>query len=347
MEAEPGMKFGIFGGATAKSDTGISDSQLYEDFIAYVCEAEDLGFHSVFVVEHHFTGLAQVSSSLTLLSYLAARTRRLRLGTAVTVLPWHNPALLAEQVATLDLLSKGRVDLGVGRGYRHNEFHGFCIPVEEAEERYEEALAFLLKAWSAPGRFSHHGKRWHFEDIVIEPPITQKPHPPLWVGAGRPETIRAVGARGCNLLLDQFGTPEVTGARIAAYRQGLATAGHGFDPGRVGLTRALHLAMNQRERERAYEDRAKFLLGVQALAANPNAPSSLALPTSFADTRFATEQAALIGTPEEIVERLRALQAVGVEYVLLLDVVGSRTALRTFAREVMPEFEEPAVTAAQ
>jgi alkanesulfonate monooxygenase SsuD/methylene tetrahydromethanopterin reductase-like flavin-dependent oxidoreductase (luciferase family) len=86
---------------------------------------------------------------------------------------------------------------------------------------------------------------------------------------------------------------------------------------------------------------------VQALAANPNAPSSLALPTSFADTRFATEQAALIGTPDEIIERLRALQAVGVEYVLLLDVTGSRTALRTFAREVMPEFEGPAVAAAQ
>jgi alkanesulfonate monooxygenase SsuD/methylene tetrahydromethanopterin reductase-like flavin-dependent oxidoreductase (luciferase family) len=341
------MKFGIFGGATAKSDIGVSDSQLYEEFIDYVCEAEDLGFHSVFLVEHHFTGMAQVSSSLTLLTYLAAKTKRLRLGTAVTVLPWHNPALLAEQVATLDLLSKGRVDLGVGRGYRHNEFQGFCIPIEEATERYEEALSFLRKAWNSPGRFSHHGKRWHFEDVVIEPPITQKPHPPFWVGAGRPEAIRAVGEQGFNLLLDQFGPPDVTGERIAAYRSGLAAGGHAFNGSRVGLTRALHVAMNQRERERAYEDRAKFLLGVQALAANPNAPSSLALPTSFADTRFATEQAALIGTPDEIIERLRALQAVGVEYVLLLDVTGSRTALRTFAREVMPEFEGPAAAAAQ
>ena len=93
---------------------------------------------STFVVEHHFTGFGQVSATLNLLTWVAARTTTLRLGTAVMVLPWHNPVLLAEQAATIDLLSGGRLDFGVGKGYRHNEFASFCIPMEEADERFEE-----------------------------------------------------------------------------------------------------------------------------------------------------------------------------------------------------------------
>jgi len=89
-----------------------------------------------------------VSASLNLLTWLGARTRHLRLGTAVLVLPWHNPVLLAEQAATLDLLSGGRLDFGIGKGYRHNEFAGFCIPLEEADARFEESLEVITKAFT-------------------------------------------------------------------------------------------------------------------------------------------------------------------------------------------------------
>jgi alkanesulfonate monooxygenase SsuD/methylene tetrahydromethanopterin reductase-like flavin-dependent oxidoreductase (luciferase family) len=334
------MRFGLFGGASARQNDGTSDSQHYGDYIDYVCEAEALGFHSVFLVEHHFTGIAQVSASLNLLTYLAAKTTRMRLGTAVIVLPWHNPVLLAEQAATLDLLSNGRLDFGIGRGYRHNEFHGFCIPMEEAGERYEEAVAVIRKAWTTKGRFSHHGKRWNFEDIIVEPPPVQKPHPPLWVGAGSAASITQAAEQGFNLLLDQIGTPQMMGERIAVYRKAVEAQGRVFDPYSVGLTRALHVAMNAAEREEAHRLRATFLLGAQALASDPKRESSLALPTSFEDLRQSTEAAALIGTPEEIIGRVKQLQSVGVEYVLLMDVGGSRAALRTFAREVMPEFRD-------
>src|SRR5215471_5534413 len=115
------MKFGLFGGARTDPGEQASDSRIYTDYIDYICEAEQLGFHSVFLVEHHFTGFGQVSSTLNFLTYLAAKTTTMRLGTAVLVLPWHNPALLAEQAATLDLLSNGRFDFGVGKGYRWGE----------------------------------------------------------------------------------------------------------------------------------------------------------------------------------------------------------------------------------
>jgi len=163
------MQFGLFGGARTKRGAGLEDSQGYDSFIEYVSEADRLGFRQLFMVEHHFTGHGQVSASMTVLAYLAAKTRHIRLGTAVVVLPWHNPVLVAEQVATLDLLSGGRVDFGIGKGYRQAEFDGFCIPIAEATERFDEAIEIIRKAWTSNGRFSHHGKRWHYDDVVVEP----------------------------------------------------------------------------------------------------------------------------------------------------------------------------------
>ena len=125
------MRFGLFGSAAARRGSGEFDSaEGFRDFIEYNVEAEALGFHGTFVVEHHFTGFGQVSATMNLLTWLGARTRTLRLGTAVIVLPWHNPVLLAEQAATLDLLSGGRLDFGIGKGYRYNEFAGFDVPME-------------------------------------------------------------------------------------------------------------------------------------------------------------------------------------------------------------------------
>ncbi|HTV37825.1 MAG TPA: LLM class flavin-dependent oxidoreductase, partial [Xanthobacteraceae bacterium] len=206
------MRFGLFGSATARhGGPDVDSGHGYRQFVDYNVEAEALGYHSTFLVEHHFTGFGQVSASLTLLTWVAAQTRTLRLGTAVLVLPWHNPVLLAEQAATIDLLSGGRLDFGVGKGYRHNEFLGFCVPITEADARFNESLDVIIKSWTAKQRFSHHGKYWSFDDIIVEPPTAQKPHPPMWMGAGSPDSIRQVAARGYNLLLDQFASFETVG----------------------------------------------------------------------------------------------------------------------------------------
>src|SRR6187551_2411191 len=141
------MQFGIFGSAQANSsDLGPETGQGFRDYLDYAVAAEALGFRSSFLVEHHFTGWNQVSATLMLQTALAMRTTSLRLGTAVIVLPWHNPVLLAEQAATLDLISGGRLDFGIGKGYRHSEFKGFGIPQEEGEARFEEAIAVIQRA---------------------------------------------------------------------------------------------------------------------------------------------------------------------------------------------------------
>src|ERR1700704_3495480 len=250
------MKFGLFGSAQAKRGGADLDSaQGFRDFIEYNVEAEALGYDSSFVVEHHFTGFGQVSASLNLLTWVAARTSTLRLGTAVLVLPWHNPVLLAEQAATIDLMSNGRLEFGVGKGYRHNEFASFCIPIEEAEERFEEGLALILKSWTSEQRFSHHGKFWRFEDIIVEPPTAQKPHPPIWMGAGSPDSIRKVAQRGCKLLLDQHASMAATIERFNIYKAEVEKLGRRFDPMDVGVSRAFFVAKNAEEKAKAIETR--------------------------------------------------------------------------------------------
>jgi alkanesulfonate monooxygenase SsuD/methylene tetrahydromethanopterin reductase-like flavin-dependent oxidoreductase (luciferase family) len=333
------MKFGLFGGAKSSGAGPVGDSLGYRNYIDYVLHAEELGFHSVFVVEHHFTGVGQLSASLNFLSYLAGRTRRIRLGTAVVVLPWHNPALLAEQVATLDLLSDGRLDFGVGKGYRALEFSGFCIPIEAANERFEEALAFLRTAWAAEERFSHHGRNWHFEDIVIEPRPVQQPHPPLWLGAGSFDSIRRAAQQGFNLLLDQIAPAALTIERIGTYRAELERLGRPYRPGQVAVARALQIARSEPERQQAHALRMKVLKAIGGLARGPGAERYRNIG-SHADPGLASEDSALLGTPEEIVARLRTLEAGGVDYVLLIDPTGSKDNLRTFAAEIMPAFAD-------
>src|SRR5579863_8382202 len=248
------MQFGLFCSAQANNgDLPAETGQGFRDYLEFNVAAEALGFKSSFLVEHHFTGWNQVSATLMLLMALAMRTRTLRLGSAVMVLPWHNPVLLAEQTATLDLLSGGRFDFGIGKGYRWGEFHGFCIPMEEAEERYRETVAFLRKAWTNEGRFSHHGKYWHYDDVVIEPAPVQKPHPPFWVGAASPPSIRFAAEQGYNLLLGQGGGPETVAEGISIYRRAVEAQGRTYDSSMVGLTRALHIATNSSERETARE----------------------------------------------------------------------------------------------
>src|SRR5665213_1503303 len=332
------MKFGLFGGARAGRGGPHGDSQGYADYIDYVCEAEALGFHSVFMVEHHFTGHGQVSASLNVLSYLAARTNRIRLGTAVVVLPWHNPVLVAEQAATLDLLSGGRFDFGVGKGYRAAEFAGFCIAPEEATERFDEAMAVIRQAWRGEGRFSHHGKRWHYDNIVVEPAPKQRPHPPFWLGAGSEPSIRRAASEGYNLLLDQLGPIDLTAARVAIFRDECARVGRAFDPLNIGVTRGLQIVRHEAEREAAIATRLDVLTAIGGLARGAGADTYHRIGDQRELREF--DDAALLGTPAEIVARLRRLEAGGVALVLLVDPRPTIETLRFFAREIMPEFAD-------
>jgi alkanesulfonate monooxygenase SsuD/methylene tetrahydromethanopterin reductase-like flavin-dependent oxidoreductase (luciferase family) len=340
------MRFGLFGSAAARrGGPEFDSSEGFRDFIEYNVEAEALGFHSTFVVEHHFTGYGQVSATLNLLTWLGARTRRLRLGTAVIVLPWHNPVLLAEQAATLDLLSGGRLDFGIGKGYRYNEFAGFCVPMEEADARFDEALDVIIRAWTADEPFSHRRKYWQYDNIVVEPPTAQRPHPPIWTGAGNENSIRRVAAQGFNLLLGQYASPGDVAWNITVYKAEVEAHGRCFDPMQVGVTRAFFVTDSAAEKEAAMERRLQNRMRQLKLATRPDGTVHGGPDRATGDPHAVNEISAMYGTPDKIADKLEELRAAGVGYVLV-NGGGSgggargRQSLRRFAREVMPAFAE-------
>jgi alkanesulfonate monooxygenase SsuD/methylene tetrahydromethanopterin reductase-like flavin-dependent oxidoreductase (luciferase family) len=338
------MRFGLFGSAAARRGSGEFDSaEGYRDFIAYNIEAESLGFHGTFVVEHHFTGFGQVSATLNLLTWLGARTTTLRLGTAVMVLPWHNPVLLAEQAATLDLLSGGRLDFGIGSGYRYNEFAGFDVGMDEAREKFEESIDVILKAWTSDERFSHRGKYWTFHDIIVEPPAATKPHPVVWMGAGSERSIRDVARRGFNLLLGQYASPSDVARNIAIFREAVEARGETWDPTRVGVTRAFFVSESEQERADALDRRLANRLRQLKLATTPEGVMLGGPDRADGDPVEVNLKSAMYGTPDQIAEKLHELRKAGAGY-LLMNGGGSGggarglRSLRRFAHEVMPGF---------
>src|SRR5947208_2810949 len=148
---------------------------------------------------------------------------------------------------------RGGPDADSGVGFR--EFAGFAMPMEEAEARFDESLAVLLKAWTADAPWSHRGQYWRFDDVVVEPPTAQKPHPPLWMGAGSTASIKKVAAHGYNLLLDQYSTIEEIVEWIAIFKAEVARLGRPFDPMSVGVTRSINVLDTPAELQKAHENR--------------------------------------------------------------------------------------------
>jgi alkanesulfonate monooxygenase SsuD/methylene tetrahydromethanopterin reductase-like flavin-dependent oxidoreductase (luciferase family) len=335
------MRFGLFGSAQARRAGPDTDSsQGFREFIDNNVEAEALGYYSTFLVEHHFTGFGQVSASLNLLTWLGARTRHLRLGTAVLVLPWHNPVLLAEQAATLDLLSGGRLDFGVGKGYRWNEFAGFCLPLEEAEARFEEAIEILTKSFVSESPFSHHGKYWHYDNIVVEPPTAQKPHPPFWMGAGSRNSVRQVAERGYKMLLGQHSLAKEILEQVGQFKDEVEARGRRFDPMDVAVARAVHVAKNAADKEAALDRRYQGHMRINRLARRPDGETrDRYILDDEKAARHESTESALFGSPDEIVRKLETLRKGGVEYVII-NFGGSRENIRRFAREIMPAFSD-------
>jgi alkanesulfonate monooxygenase SsuD/methylene tetrahydromethanopterin reductase-like flavin-dependent oxidoreductase (luciferase family) len=334
------MKFGLFGSAQARRGGPDVDSGAgFREFVENNVEAEALGYHSTFIVEHHFTGFGQISATMNLLTWIGARTTTLRLGTAVIVLAWHNPVLLAEQAATVDLLSGGRLDFGIGKGYRYNEFAGFAMPMEEADGRFDESLEVMLKAWTSDAPWSHRGRYWQFDNVVVEPPTFQKPHPQLWMGAGSPASIRKVAQLGHRLLLDQFASVEAIRERIAIYRAEVEARGQVFDPMTVGVTRSISIVETAAELERAMENRVAGRRRIDRLALRPDGDGHRTILTDGE-----IRASALYGGPDEVARMMETLRDAGAEYVLL-NAAGGRPTLRRFARDLMPAFAAaPALT---
>ena len=312
------MRFGLFGSAAARRGGPEFDSaEGFRDFIDYNVEAEALGFHSTFVVEHHFTGFGQVSATINLLTWLGARTRRLRLGTAVMVLPWHNPVLLAEQAATLDLLSGGRLDFGIGKGYRYNEFAGFMCrwrrPTRGSRSRSRSSSRrgpptsrSRIAASTGSSTISSSSRR----------PRRSRTRRSGWAPAASARSARSPSTAS---ICCSASTPRRTMSRsnIAVYKAAVEAKGRRFDPMQVGVTRAFFVADSAPEREAAMERRLQNRVRQLKLATPPTARSMAGRTAPPATRKRSTRTARCTAHPTRSPGSSTRLREAGVGYVLI------------------------------
>jgi probable F420-dependent oxidoreductase len=217
------MKFGIYS-SIANPPRGEQLDRCIEEVIAEAQLAEASGFDACFFGEHHQDQDGFLPSPLIVATAVAARTRRLNVGTSVVLLPLHHPVHVAEDVITLDLVSKGRVILGVGIGYQAADFRAFAVPMEHRVALFEEGVEIIRKCWSGE-RFSFHGAHYTLEDLQIRPRPFQTPAPPLWIGASVPAAARRAGQLGDAFVATPSADLESTRRLVDAYRQAALQAG--------------------------------------------------------------------------------------------------------------------------
>lgn len=338
------MRFGLF--QTVQWPAGSDQREQYRNALAQVVLADELGYHSAWMTEHHFTRHAITSDNLALLAYLASRTERIRLGTAVSVLPFHDPVRLAESTALVDQLSDGRLDVGIGRGYQWSEYHGFGIGLDEGNERFEEALAVLLQSWAAEEPFAFEGKYHRYDAAFPQPRSVQRPHPPLWHATASASGLRRCAQNGWGVLLAQGTPPSAITGTVAAYREQIDDLGRPWSPEKLVLARGMYCAPTTAAAIdtylRPYQD---FL----QLAAKVSAPPSDEVGTPHRnpfqlDGDPALQQSLVCGDPDECARAVQRLADMGIEHVIFFVNLGGMehervvASLKLFAAEVMPRF---------
>src|SRR5258705_5280126 len=190
------INFGTF--LLMQSPSARSSQEIYSRGLEIAQAAETLGFGNVWLAEHHFSTYGYLSRPAQLATYIAAKTTRIRVGIAVIVVPLHHPLVIAEEIATLDLLSGGRLDVGLGRGYQPYEFERFGLELESGRARWEESIDILLKAFEGQP-FTYDGKLFKIPETMIFPQTLKQPRPPIRIRAQIPESGEAAGGRGVHV----------------------------------------------------------------------------------------------------------------------------------------------------
>src|SRR5262245_26876547 len=203
------MKFGIFVFGDNHPDLGRSNQKYYQEVLTIAEWAEELGFESFWLGEHHFYWYGTCVSPPMIIAALGQRTKKIRLGPAVSVLPFHHPLVVAEEYALADNLCGGRLNFAIGSGFSPVEYKLFGMSMEEAREQYWEGFDIILKAWTEE-KFSHHGKHYRIDDGSLFMKPLQKPLPPTWIAASSDETLTRAGEMG----FSPMGIPFVRSANI-------------------------------------------------------------------------------------------------------------------------------------
>ena len=293
-----------------------SPVQRYRDTIDQAVYAEVLGFESVWPVEQHFNAELSISPApLLLLAAVAERTRQLRLGIAIVLLPLSHPIRVAEEIATLDVISNGRVEFGIGRGSIPTHFSGFGLNQAESRERMLESVDIILKAWTSD-RFSFHGRFFNVDDLSVVPKPIQSPHPPVRIAANSAETFELAGRMGYPIFVAAQVNPfRKIRELLPLYHQARTAAGHADRGGEdITLLMPLYVGESQAQIRQDLEPSIRrFLEAVATIYATAGPLPEGRLKEVLERVRRMTyeqvcEVMAVFDTPEACFERLKQFE---------------------------------------
>ena len=326
------MRYGLFYLPSSLPLTRAEGAERFRTIVDQIAYGEEIGFESVWLAEHHFHAFAGIFSSPTVIgAVIAERTKNMRIGTAVLLLPYHNPLRVAEDYATLDCLSNGRLEFGVGHGFVKWEALTFGIPLDELRERFKENLDVVLKAWSEP-TLDYKGRFYNYRGVQVWPRPLQEPYPTVWMAATTSvESFELSGRHGFHMMLIPFlNEVEELRYKVQAYFKARELAGHDRTTARVLGVYHAYVGQSSAEARAA---------GAQGLAEyNSAAREAHSLTPGMADPesyrsherhreqmkmltfeQLVEQSRVLVGTADEVREKLAYVR----ERLYLTDVAGN------------------------
>ena len=345
------MEFGLF--FLMQRDEAWTEQDVYDSGLEQMLAAEALGYSSVWISEHHFNDYGLCPSPPVLAAFVAARTTTMRLGMGVSLLPLHHPVDLAEQLAVLDVVSGGRLDVGIGRGGTLQDYQTFQSDRGDSRARVEEGIELIRRSWSgAP--FDFQGRFHSAERLHVRPRPAQRPHPPLFIAANSEDSVLSAARLGLPTLSSFFVPVPELQKRHQVYRDAALAAGRSLSEieeleRRSWGMRVVHVAPDRAEALRAIE--APFMGYQRRMSVLRSDSTGGSVPSSFDRSllrlrefrEYLADGWALVGTPDEVRDDLQKFREdTGYERVLLvmalpgLDTGRALRSMRLFAEHIAP-----------
>ncbi len=304
--------------------------QVYQRAFERIDMMERAGYDAVWLAEHHFSTYSVCPSIHMMGAHIAARTRRLRIGTAVSLAPFYQPLRLAEEIALLDVLSDGRVNFGAGRGFDATEYRNFGVARDDSYPLFREHVQVVLEAWRNE-RLTFHGRFCHFDDVEVLPKPLQQPHPPVWLAASSEDAVIWSARNGYSILMDPHSSHAQIAAKRARYQTELETAGFSAAGRVIPMARNIALATTTQKAREVAKRSAKFMFG-SYLSRAPRPPGEVGDPIE----RY-VDDSVICGTPESVVDQLHGLEdQLPLEYLMCTPL--SHESFVLFTEKVMPRF---------
>ncbi|HJU17760.1 MAG TPA: LLM class flavin-dependent oxidoreductase [Stellaceae bacterium] len=307
---------------------------VYARALDRIAIMDQTGFDAVWLAEHHFSDFSVCPSVHMVGTLAAARTKRLRIGTAVSLAPFYHPLRLAEEVALLDMLSGGRVNWGAGRGFARVEFDNFGVKPEESASRFRETVEIVLKAWTEE-RLSFAGQHFRFEGVEVLPKPMQQPHPPVWLAATSEGSIAWAAGRGFSILMDPHSAHGEIAAKRRLYSERLAAAGFSEAGRDIPVARLVAIAATPDEAAEIARRGALWILNSYLGAQHRPVLSADLVPGGVDPVARYLDAVILHGTPESVIEEiLRLREEIGLDYLLAAPL--SHESFTLLAEQVLP-----------